>query len=126
MDVPVTSSSSATVTIESLRQTFATHGLPDCVVSDNATAFTGKEFHQFMNINGIKHLFTAPYHAHSNGLAERAVQTFKQGIKRQGEKDSIQTRVSRFLCKYRLTHRNIPGRNVHETTPEILYGLTGI
>ena len=38
----------------------------------------------------------------SKGLAERAVQTFKQGIKRLRE-GMVETKLSRFLMKYRLT-----------------------
>ena len=34
-------------------------------------------------MNGIRHIQTAPYHPSSNGMAERAVQVVKQGIKKQ-------------------------------------------
>ena len=59
-----------------LRNLFSTHGLPDVIVSDNGTAFTSVEFETFMKRNGIRHARCAPYHPSSNGLAERAVQTF--------------------------------------------------
>lgn len=75
--VPVPSISSQ-VTIGVLRSIFATHGLPEVVVSDNGTAFTSSEFQEFMSMNGIRHVTSAPYHPASNGLAERAVQTFKE------------------------------------------------
>jgi hypothetical protein len=35
--------------IEKLRWTFATHGLPEVLVSDNRTVFSSAEFQQFMN-----------------------------------------------------------------------------
>ena len=37
-------STSSTATIDKLRQVFATHGLPEVLVSDNGTAITSKEF----------------------------------------------------------------------------------
>ena len=54
------------------------------VVSDNGSSFVSSEFKSFLQKNGIKHITSAPYHPSTNGLVERAVQTFKQGMKKQG------------------------------------------
>ncbi|UYV64545.1 K02A2.6-like [Cordylochernes scorpioides] len=69
-------------TIEQLRCLFARFGIPRTLVSDNGTGFTSEEFRQFITKNGIHHLRTAPFHPSSNGLAERAVQTIKTGLKK--------------------------------------------
>ena len=60
---------------------FASHGLPEEVVSDNGLLFTAHEFKTLMDVNGIKHTRVAPYHPTSNGAAERCVQTVKQGVR---------------------------------------------
>ena len=65
-----------------LRHTFATHGLPDILVSDNGTAFTSAEFQFLAKANGFRHVRSAPYHPATNGLAECAVQTLKNALKR--------------------------------------------
>ena len=102
LDAYILSTISSSKTIETLRTVFATHGLPQTIVTDNGSSFTSEEFKQFMEKNGIKHITSAPYHPSSNGQAERAVQTLKQGIKRTpGE--SVQERMSRFLFDYRIT-----------------------
>lgn len=82
MDVYPTNTASSQGTIEKLRQSFSVHGLPQMLVSDNATCFTSAEFAEFMRRNGVKHVTSAPFHPSSNGLAERAVQTFKEGMKK--------------------------------------------
>ena len=102
MDIHITNSSTSSVTIELLRKTFAALGLPEVVVSDNATTFTSTEFSDFLKRNGVRHVRTPPYHPASNGLAERAVQTFKEAMKRI-KGGSLNTRLPRFLFRYRMT-----------------------
>ena len=82
IEIHATNSSTSSATIELLRKTFSSLGLPEVLVSDNATAFTIAEFSEFLQKNGICHVRTPPYHPASNGLVERAVQSFKEGMKR--------------------------------------------
>ena len=70
---PTNSSTSAV----RLRTVFTQFGLPEMVVTDNGTCFVSDEFEQFLQLNGVKHTTSAPYHPSSNGLAERAVQIVK-------------------------------------------------
>ncbi|KAJ8346839.1 hypothetical protein SKAU_G00282400 [Synaphobranchus kaupii] len=53
------------------------------------------------------------FHPVSNGLAERAVQTVKEGLKRMTG-DSLSTRVSGFLFQYRLTPQTTTGQSPEE------------
>ena len=105
MTVPSTSSE---VSLQKLRVIFSTHGLPEVLVSDNASCFTSNEFHEFMSRNGIRHITSAPYHPGSNGLAERSVQTFKEAMKKAKSTD-IETQLSEFLFHY----RNTPHTTAH-------------
>ena len=106
--IPVSNANSAN-TIRELRKLFATHGIPDVIVSDNGTAFTSAEFSEFMVRNGVKHLKTAPYHPATNGLAERAVQTFKTAMKKSTSDGNVDTRLARFLFHYRTTPNSTTG-----------------
>ena len=108
IDVHVTSSSTAATTIEKLMLSFSTHGLPNTIVSDNGPCFTAHEFKQFVKTNGVRHITTSPWHPASNGLAERAVQTVKNGI-RCMEGGDIQSKVTRYLAKYRITPQSTTG-----------------
>ena len=105
------------ITIEHLRFIFATHGLPEMLVSDNRSVFTSTEFSEFVKHNGIRHVKSAPYHAASNGLAERVVQTFKAFMKKSTA-GTINTQVSRFLSQYRITPHSTTG----VTPAEMLMG----
>lgn len=62
LDAHIMSNMTAAVTTEKLRSIFATHGLPDTVVTDNGPTFTSEVFKELMEKNGIRHVLTAPYH----------------------------------------------------------------
>ena len=108
MDVHVTSAATTAATVEKLRQSFSTHGLPESIVSDNGPCFASYEFDNFCIRNGIRHILIPPYHPASNGQAERAVQTLKRSLNRQTG-GSLETRVSRFLLSYRVTPHTTTG-----------------
>ena len=117
MEVHKTTSSSAATTISLLRTTFATLGLPEVIVSDNAANFTSEEFSDFLKCNGVRHVRTPPYHPASNGLAERAVRTFKEGMRKLKD-GSIDTKLARFLFKYRMT----PQSSTSISPAELMFG----
>ncbi|XP_043200506.1 uncharacterized protein K02A2.6-like isoform X1 [Amphibalanus amphitrite] len=116
VDVHITTSTSAAVTIDRLRQTFACHGLPLVLVSDNATAFASSEFSAFLKGNGIKHLFSPPRHPSSNGQAEAMVKVVKNALRNRT--GSLQTRLHRFLLSYRTSPHSSTGRS----PAELLFG----
>ncbi|XP_060781016.1 uncharacterized protein K02A2.6-like [Neoarius graeffei] len=113
---PVNSAISAT-TIKCLRTSFSNHGLPELLVSDNGTCFTSTEFKDFLNKNGIRHVTSAPYHAASNGLAERGVQTSKRMMKKCPE-GTLTAKVARVLFSYRVT----PHTTIGLSPAELLLG----
>ena len=88
--------------------------MPVHCVSDNWSQFRSEEFAHFLKMNGVKHVRVAPYHAASNGRAERMVQSFKKHVKAcKRSKLSIQRRFANFLVSYRSTRHPTTGR-----TPE--------
>ena len=109
VEVAIMSDATATSTVNKLRQIFATHGLPQVTVSDNGPAFTGDSYTQFIKRNGIKQIYSAPYHPASNGQAERMVRTFKEMLSTLKE-GNLQTKVDRLLYKYRIMPHTTTGK----------------
>ena len=101
-------------TIRALQRMFATHGLPDTIVSDNGTAFTSEQFQKFCKCNGIRHVRSAPRHPSTNGLAERAVQIFKSTMRKMDNSLPVDFRVFKFLARYRITPQTSTGRSPAE------------
>lgn len=104
-------STTSAKTIEVLRGMFASHGLPEEVVSDNGPQFIAHEFKTFMDKNGIKHTRVAPYHPASNGAAERCVQTVKQSLRKYsvGTQLTKESWLANFLLRYRCTPHTVTG-----------------
>ncbi|XP_043232594.1 uncharacterized protein K02A2.6-like isoform X1 [Amphibalanus amphitrite] len=117
IDVHVTTRATTEVTMEELRKTFAYWGIPKFLVSDNAQCFVAPAFQSFCTQNGITHLRTAPLSPKSNGLAERAVQTVKQGLRKQGN-GTLHTKLARVL----FTYRSSPHSTTGVTPAELMTG----
>ena len=108
IEVHITNASTTAVTIEKLKLTFASLGLPEMLVTNNGPSFASSEFTNFVKANEIQHVKTVPYHPASNGLAERAVCTFKTCMKKLSN-GSLQDCVNSFLFKYRTTPQTATG-----------------
>lgn len=103
------SSTSTTKTIEKLQSVFATYGPPKPSVSDNGPRFTSAGFWNFLANNGVKHILTLPYHATSNGVAERTVYTVKRALLKQlleQENTRVQRSLQECVDSFRFAYRN--------------------
>ena len=117
IDVHMVNHATAETTVSKMRTSFCTFGLPDTVCTDNGTPFTSDLFQTFLRNNGVEHVRTAPYHPSSNGLAERAVQTVKNGLAKQTS-GTLQTKLDRFLFSYRA----IPLESTGKSPAEMMFG----
>lgn len=109
----------AKATIDALRAVFGRYGLPTTVVSDNGPPFPSREFGSFLQANGIKQIFSPPYHPQTNGEAERFVRTFKEGMNRR-----LRTQSNKNLClhEFLLTYRTTPHTTTGITPSEAMFG----
>uniref|UniRef100_A0A670JQT7 Gypsy retrotransposon integrase-like protein 1 n=1 Tax=Podarcis muralis TaxID=64176 RepID=A0A670JQT7_PODMU len=113
LEVALVPSTSTSAAIRVLRRLFATHGLPDTLVSDNGTAFTSGEFQTFTAQNAIRHIRSAPFHPATNGQAERMVRTTKDTLRRMTQGD-WEYRLATFLLAQHSTPSSTTGRSPAE------------
>jgi transposase InsO family protein len=111
LEVLKMTTTTATATIAKLREVYARTGFPRVMVSDNGPQWIAEEFKQYCRGNSVKHITSSPWHPRTNGLAERAVQTFK--LRMEASKDDcpdLTLRLQRFLFSYRNTPHRSTGR----------------
>lgn len=91
-------------TIELFKDIFSVHGLPEIIVSDNATIFTSSEFVKFCETNGIFRRLIASGRPQTNDQAERYVQFVKRKLDAmKSENGSMQSKIQEILFLYRAT-----------------------
>ncbi|XP_011263559.1 uncharacterized protein K02A2.6-like [Camponotus floridanus] len=115
-----TRSPNADFVMSTLEDLVARHGLPETIVSDNGTQFTGTTFKTFCETNGIQHVRTAPFHPQSNGLVESFVDTFKRYVKKAGSETVNRKQIQMFLANYRTTPNSSALRG--KSPAELMYG----
>ncbi|XP_060547527.1 uncharacterized protein K02A2.6-like [Pantherophis guttatus] len=113
LEIILMPSTTAEAVIKALRKLFATHGLPDTLVSDNGPQFTATLFEGYLAGLGIRHALSAPFHPASNGLAERFVRTAKEALSRLDNGD-WQARIDQFLAVQHATPCTATGRSPAE------------
>lgn len=64
--------------LNSCAATFALHGLPVQIVTDNGPPFNSAVFASYCEQHSISHVTSSPYYPRSNGMAERGVQEAKK------------------------------------------------
>lgn len=72
---------------------------------------------QSVEKNGVRYMYTAPYHPASNGRAERMVRELKCALRKQSQ-GTVACKVSRFLFKQHSTPHSETGR----TPAELMLG----
>ena len=83
----------ANITAQCLRKVFVVFSILEVLVTDNDPSFVSEEFEQLLSRSTIMHKTSPLYHPASNGLAERAVQTVKKGLKKMKE-GTLQDKLS--------------------------------
>lgn len=99
-----TANRTAETLIKCFRNVFSRFGICKVLVTDNAPEFVSTVFVNWLSNQGITKMESPPYHPQSNGVAERAVRTVKDGMKAWS---FVQTHVefNAFLQKILFNHR---------------------
>ena len=98
---------------------FATHGVPENLLSDNARYYISTQFQNSKTWNS-EHLTCSPRYLHSNGLAERAVLSAKNLLERS-KRDNSDVHLGLLLM------RNTPrDNNLKSHTERLLSRKTNI
>ena len=75
-------SASAHQLVTSLRQAFASTGVPNLLLSDGGPQFTAKKTRDFLSKWEVNHQLSSPHYPQANGHAESAVKAVKRLIKK--------------------------------------------
>ena len=119
LEVVKMKTTTSAATIAKLREIFARQGVVRTLVTDNGPQWTSEEFKRWCSSNFIHHITGNPYHPKTNGLAERAVRTFKTRMSaaRRTTPD-LHARLQKFL----LTYRNTPQKSTGRAPSEMVLG----
>ena len=87
-----------------LDETFALHGIPETVTSDNGPPYNSKDWKRYGKEMGFEPIFVSPEHPEGNGVAERFMATLvKTTHAAMAEGKDPKVEVRRRLLNYRNT-----------------------
>ena len=115
-EVEILKTTTAKVVTNRLDRMFATHGIPDQIVSDNGPPFDSTEMERSMKRKGIKHHRVTPLWPQANGEAESFMKPLGKAVKAAKlEGKDWKEELYEFLLAYRTTPhtRRCPTRHFH-------------
>ena len=68
--------------IKALKEVFATHGIPDVIMSDNGPQYSAEAFQQFAAAYHFTHVTSSQKFPQANGEVERAIHTAKSKLRK--------------------------------------------
>lgn len=102
--------------VKALQKIFATHGLPDVLVSDNGSQMSAT-FQYYLARQGFCHATIAPFHPATNSLAEWTVCSAKEVLTKLGTGD-----WQAKLAIYLLAQHTTPCPTTNRSPAELLMG----
>ena len=85
VEIKLLPTQTAKCVIAAAKELFATHGIPDTVISDNGPCFSAVLFQEFAAKYGFVHMTSSPRYPRANGEVERAVRTVKGLFKKNDD-----------------------------------------
>ncbi len=109
-EVAILYTATSKVIIHHLQKFFASHGLPEQVVSDNGSNLVSIEIESFFSSNGIRHRKVTPYWPQANATVERFNRTIEKAIRTAHiEGKDWRQELDPFLLSYRATPHAMTG-----------------
>ena len=87
----MTKTTKSSEVIRALKSTFARHGIPEQVRSDNGPQYESVELSHFAKEGGFKYMTSCRRFPQSNGEVERGVRTVKNLLQKADTKDYMLT-----------------------------------
>ena len=115
IEVDVLPDTLSTTIIYLLKRQFARHGIPDKLRTDNGPQFSSAAFQKFAYDWHFQHSTSSPHYSQSNGLAESAVKTIKNIMRKAKESGGD-------AWMGLLAHRNTPSQDINKSPAQLLFG----
>lgn len=104
---------------EGMCEIFSRTGIPNELLTDQGSVFTGKLYKALCNVLGIHHLKTSAYHPQTDGCLERWHASLKAMLRKQPNRQQDWDRLLKYML---FAYRAAPHSNTGFSPYEVVYG----
>ena len=98
---------------------FSRTGIPQHILTDQGSVFTGKLTRELCQLLGISHLKTSPYHPQTDGCLERWHSSLKSMLRKHPNRQSEWDRLLKYML---FAYRSAPHKNTGFSPFEMVFG----